>query len=91
MGASTSRASHSNPNLAQVPNTNAPYGNDCRSLFVSNRGQKLLGIDVSGLELRCLSHYLANYDDGVYGKKLLEEDIHTVNQEAAGLATRDQD
>ena len=90
MGASTSRASHSNPNLAQVPNTNAPYGKDCRSLFVPNRGQKLLGIDVSGLELRCLSHYLANYDDGVYGKKLLEEDIHTVNQEAAGLATRDQ-
>ena len=90
MGASTSRASHSNPNLAQVPNTNAPYGKDCRSLFVPNRGQKLLGIDVSGLELRCLSHYLANYDDGEYGKKLLEEDIHTVNQEAAGLATRDQ-
>ena len=90
MGASTSRASHSNPNLAQVPNTNAPYGKDCRSLFVPNRGQKLLGIDVSGLELRCLSHYLARYDNGIYGKKLLEEDIHTVNQEAAGLSTRDQ-
>jgi DNA polymerase I-like protein with 3'-5' exonuclease and polymerase domains len=90
MGASTSRASHSNPNLAQVPNTNAPYGKDCRSLFIPNRGQKLLGIDVSGLELRCLSHYLAKYDNGTYGKKLLEEDIHTVNQEAAGLATRDQ-
>ncbi len=90
MGASTSRCSHSNPNLAQVPNTNAPYGKDCRSLFTANRGQKLLGVDVSGLELRCLSHYLARYDNGEYGKKLLEEDIHTVNQEAAGLATRDQ-
>ena len=90
MGASTSRASHSNPNLAQFPNTNAPYGKYCRSLFVPNRGQKLLGIDVSGLELRCLSHYLAKYDNGTYGKKLLEEDIHTVNQEAAGLSTRDQ-
>jgi DNA polymerase-1 len=90
MGASTSRCSHSNPNLAQVPNTHAPYGKDCRSLFVANRGQKLLGIDVSGLELRCLSHYLSLYDNGAYGKKLLEEDIHTVNQEAAGLETRDQ-
>jgi DNA polymerase I-like protein with 3'-5' exonuclease and polymerase domains len=30
------------------------------------------------------------YDNGAYGKKLLEEDIHTVNQEAAGLETRDQ-
>jgi DNA polymerase-1 len=90
MGASTSRCSHSNPNLAQVPNTHAPYGKDCRSLFVANRGQKLLGVDVSGLELRCLSHYLSLYDNGAYGKKLLEEDIHTVNQEAAGLETRDQ-
>ena len=90
MGAATSRASHSNPNIAQVPNTNAPFGKDCRALFIANRGEKLLGIDVSGLELRCLSHYLARYDNGEYGKKLLEEDIHSVNQEAAGLATRDQ-
>jgi DNA polymerase I-like protein with 3'-5' exonuclease and polymerase domains len=90
MGASTSRCSHATPNLAQVPNSNAPYGTDCRSLFTPDRGEKLLGVDVSGLELRCLSHYLSLYDNGEYGKKLLEEDIHTVNQEAAGLDTRDQ-
>ena len=90
MGASTSRCSHATPNLAQIPNTQAPYGKNCRSLFTADRGQKLLGVDVSGLELRCLSHYLSVYDGGEYGKKLLEEDIHTVNQEAAGLATRDQ-
>jgi len=90
MGASTSRCSHSNPNLAQVPNLNAPYGTDCRTLFTPDRGEKLLGVDVSGLELRCLSHYLSLYDNGEYGQKLLEEDIHTVNQEAAGLSTRDQ-
>ena len=90
MGASTSRCSHATPNLAQVPNSNAPFGTDCRALFTSDRGEKLLGVDVSGLELRCLSHYLSLYDNGGYGKKLLEEDIHTVNQEAAGLDTRDQ-
>jgi DNA polymerase I-like protein with 3'-5' exonuclease and polymerase domains len=90
MGAATSRCSHANPNLAQVPNLNAPYGEACRTLFTADRGEKLLGVDVSGLELRCLSHYLSLYDDGEYGKKLLEEDIHTVNQEAAGLSTRDQ-
>ena len=90
MGASTSRCSHATPNLAQVPNLNAPYGKNCRALFTADRGEKLLGVDVSGLELRCLSHYLSRYDGGEYGKKLLEEDIHTVNQEAAGLATRDQ-
>jgi DNA polymerase I-like protein with 3'-5' exonuclease and polymerase domains len=90
MGAATSRCSHATPNIAQVPNLNAPYGEACRTLFTADRGEKLLGIDVSGLELRCLSHYLSLYDDGEYGKKLLEEDIHTVNQEAAGLDTRDQ-
>ena len=89
-GASTSRCSHSSPNLAQVPNSNAPFGQECRTLFTADRRHKLLGVDISGLELRCLSHYLALYDHGEYGKKLLEEDIHTVNQEAAGLATRDQ-
>ena len=90
MGAATSRCSHSNPNIAQVPNLNAPFGEACRTLFVPDRGHKLLGVDVSGLELRCLSHYLARYDGGEYGKKLLEGDIHTHNQEAAGLTTRDQ-
>jgi DNA polymerase I len=31
---------------------------------------------------------MARYDDGAYGKVILEGDIHTVNQEAAGLPTR---
>ena len=90
MGAQTSRCSHSHPNLAQVPNLNAPFGKECRTLFRADSKMDLLGIDVSSLELRCLSHYLAKYDDGAYGKLLLEEDIHTTNQKAAGLSTRDQ-
>ena len=90
MGAQTSRCSHSHPNIAQVPNTNAPYGSVCRELFMPDTDMDLLGIDVSSLELRCLSHYLARYDGGRYGKLLLESDIHTANQRSAGLATRDQ-
>ena len=90
MGAQTSRCSHSHPNIAQVPNLNAPYGRECRNLFKADTEMDLLGIDVSSLELRCLSHYLARYDDGKYGKILLESDIHTANQRSAGLATRDQ-
>ena len=90
MGAQTSRCSHSHPNIAQVPNLNAPYGKECRNLFKADTEMDLLGFDVSSLELRCLSHYLARYDDGKYGKILLESDIHTANQRSAGLATRDQ-
>ena len=37
-----------------------------------------------------LAHYLANWDGGEYTKAILEGDIHTVNQQAAKLETRDQ-
>lgn len=88
MGAVTSRCTHSNPNLAQVPSLGAPYGAECRSLFTVPTGYNLLGADASGLELRCLAHYMALYDDGAYGREVLEGDIHTANQLAAGLPTR---
>ena len=88
MGAVTSRCTHSNPNMAQVPSVGAAFGVECRSLFHSPEGYSLLGADASGLELRCLAHYMAAYDDGSYAKVVLEGDVHTTNQEAAGLPTR---
>ena len=89
LGAVTGRFTHSNPNLAQVPSVKAYKGRESRSLFCVPKGYKLVGCDASGLELRTLSHYLARHDGGEYGRKLIEEDIHTANQLAAGLPTRD--
>ena len=89
-GAVTGRCTHSRPNLAQVPSVRAPYGADCRSLFQATPGWKFVGADASGLELRCLAHYLARWDGGAYGQEILSGDIHTANQTAAGLPTRDQ-
>lgn len=89
MGAVTSRCTHQNPNMAQVPSVKAPYGKDCRSLFYAPSGYVLMGCDVSGLELRCLAHFMAQFDDGAYAKVLLDGDIHTANQLAANLPTRD--
>jgi DNA polymerase I-like protein with 3'-5' exonuclease and polymerase domains len=89
LGAVTGRFTHNNPNLAQVPSVRAYKGAEARSLFTVEKDCKLIGCDASGLELRTLSHYLARYDGGTYGKILLESDIHTANQEAAGLPTRD--
>jgi DNA polymerase-1 len=89
-GAATARATHSYPNLAQIPSMRAAYGKECRELFTVPKGWKLMGADASGLELRALAGYMAIYDDGAYVDVVLDGDIHTVNQVAAGLATRDQ-
>ena len=88
MGAVTSRCTHSNPNMAQVPSTSAPYGRECRELFTVPDGYSLLGADASGLELRCLGHYMAPFDSGAYAVEVVSGDVHTANQEAAGLPTR---
>ena len=89
-GTVTGRCSHSNPNLGQVPASDAPYGHECRSLFYAPEGWTMVGADASGLELRCLASFMGKWDDGEYAKVILEGDIHTVNQKAAGLPTRPQ-
>lgn len=88
-GAITGRATHFSPNLAQVPSLRVPYGKDIRELFTVPDGWTMVGCDLSGIELRCLAHYLCPWDDGAYSKLILEADIHTANQEAAGLPDRD--
>lgn len=90
LGTYTSRATHTHPNLGQVPAIRSPFGKECRDLFVPDKGHKFIGIDMSSLELRVLSHYLAKYDNGSYSNKVIESDIHTENQNSAGLETRDQ-
>jgi len=89
IGAVTGRCTHSYPNVAQVPSVRAPYGAECRELFCAPPGMTQVGADASGLELRCLAHYMARYDGGAYAQLLLTGDVHTANQQAAGLPTRD--
>jgi DNA polymerase I-like protein with 3'-5' exonuclease and polymerase domains len=86
-GAVTGRMTHMSPNMAQVPNSGSPYGMDCRELWTVEKGNKLVGIDAAGLELRMLAHYM---DDNEYTTEVVSGDIHTANQKAAGLETRNQ-
>lgn len=96
-GAVTGRATHSFPNLGQVPGVRSPYGEPCRAAFgaehhldgLTGKPWVQAGIDASGLELRCLAHFMSKYDDGAYADVILNGDIHTVNQTAAELPTRD--
>jgi DNA polymerase I-like protein with 3'-5' exonuclease and polymerase domains len=87
MGTVTHRMSSSNPNLQQVTASGKEYGSEMRALFIVPEDKVLVGADLSGLELRCLAHYMK---DDNYTKSLLTEDIHTVNQKSAGLKTRDE-
>jgi len=87
-GTITGRATHRNPNVAQTPAVGVPYGKECRDLFRAPNHRRLVGIDVSGLELRMLAHYMATYDGGEYGRQVVEGDVHTLNMEAAGLPDR---
>lgn len=84
-GAITGRMTHQSPNMAQVPSVSSPYGGDCRDCFTARDDWALVGIDASGLELRMLAHYMK---DDEYTKEILNGDIHTKNQEAAGLPDR---
>ena len=88
-GANTGRCTHQKPNVAQTPSVGVPYGKECRSLFIVPAGFRLIGCDASGLELRCLAHYLGAFDEGSFAKQLLDGDIHTYNQKQIGLPTRD--
>jgi hypothetical protein len=86
-GAVTGRMTHNKPNMAQVPNSGSPYGEECRDLWIVEKGYKLVGIDASGLELRMLAHYMK---DDAYTSEVVSGDIHAANQKAAGLETRNQ-
>lgn len=90
-GAVTGRMTHFNPNLGQVPNSQAEYGPECRALFgvfdeFFNRVTgRFIGCDADGLEARCLAHFLAPYDGGEYARAVLEgkkedkTDVHSLN------------
>lgn len=101
-GAVTGRATHRNPNLAQVPSvynpdgTLKPYGKECRSLFVARPNHLVTSSDLSSLELGCLAHYLYPYDGGVYAKAVSTgnkedgTDPHSMTRKVTGVETRDK-
>ena len=97
-GAVTGRMTHSSPNVAQVPSIKrgkdkkplrglaGGYGKECRDVWTVPEGYKLVGMDASQLELRMLAHYM---NDEGYTNEILNGDIHTANQLASGIETRD--
>lgn len=81
-GAVTGRATHSSPNMGQIPNTSSIYGAECRECWTVEDGNVQVGVDLSGIELRCLSHYMQDIE---WQRELLDGDIHWKNTQAFGL------
>lgn len=82
-GTNTFRAKHRV--VANIPRPTSTYGKEMRSLFSIGPGKVFVGADVAGLELRMLAHHMR---DDEFTAQILHGDIHTFNQEKAGLPTR---
>lgn len=72
LNTNTGRQAHMRPNLAQVPSAS-----EYRALFGPGADRVQVGADASGLELRCLAHYLAPFDNGTFAETVVNGDIHT--------------
>ena len=83
-GTNTFRAVHRI--VANIPRPSSVFGKEMRSLFTVPEGRVFVGADASGLELRMLAHRM---NDPEYTALILHGDIHTHNQNLAGLPTRD--
>jgi hypothetical protein len=80
----TGRNAHRGPNLGQV--VSAPWA---RELFVPHAGHVMVGADLEGLELRCLGHYLARFDEGAFAEVVLNGDIHQQNADRVGCTRKE--
>ena len=84
MGAYTHRASHFDPNMANVPGTESPhYGIECREVLTVRDPEqyRLLGCDAQGIQLRILAHLTGSEE---YAASVLD-DPHTANMIALGI------
>ena len=81
-GAVTGRMTHSTPNIGQIPNASVSYGLECREMWVVPQNKVMVGVDLSGIELRCMAHYL---QDAGWQDELLNGDVHWKNAQSFGL------
>jgi DNA polymerase I len=92
IGTPHSRAAHFGPNIAQVPNPKRgkPLAVECRALFRHPGDWVFVTCDQAGLQDRCFSHYLAEFDNGAYGRSFVAgADTHWNTAAALELISSD--
>lgn len=84
LGAATGRMTHRK--IANFPAVRSAYGDKIRKMMKAREGYFFVGSDLSAIEVRILAHYL---NDSRFTDAILNGDIHSFNQNMAGLPTRD--
>lgn len=80
-------------NTAILLGEDGEYGYECRSLFytpdtINGVPWMQVGVDLSGIEFRCLAERCAKYDDGELIEVVLSGDIHAINMKSTGITDR---
>ena len=89
LSCATHRASHTSPNLTQVPKTL-----EFRELFTHPPNRKLIGLDFDAAELVIFGYWLEKFGNHDYiksvvkGSKSSGDDVHSRTQNLIGLPTR---
>lgn len=94
IGAWTHRASHYNPNTANIATGDSLYAHEMRSLWRSSKDRLLIGVDADGIQLRIFAHYCRDdrlVDAILRGSKADKSDIHSLNQRALGGVCKSRD
>ena len=81
IGTPTFRQRHSK--VVNVPNSNAFFGKEMRSLFIADEGKVMVGCDSSGNQIRALAHYLNSKE---VTDHILNGDIHQRTADAVGVS-----
>lgn len=80
VGTNTFRMTHRG--VVNIPRVGSLFGEEMRSLFKAADGKVLVTVDLSGIELRILAHYMK---DDEYTNQILDGDIHLYNAIKSGL------
>ena len=73
--------------VCNIPRPTSDYGTEIRSLFCVPDGWFLLGLDLAGIEARCLAHYIMPYPGGPELAKIITDgDFHQHNADLWGVS-----
>ncbi len=86
-GTSTGRLSSNNPNLQNIP-IRTEVGREVRRAFVADKGNMLLGVDYSQIELRVLAHI--SQDATLLSAFAQGQDIHKATAAAVNRITLEE-